>query len=152
MVNGEKILVKGDFMKAGKLTKETILDLNIADRGFPQFGVGDTIEVAVVVKEGNKERLQMFLGDVISMHNKGISSSFTIRKIGANNVGVERIFPYFSPIIDKIKVVKRGDIKRAKLYYLRDRVGKAARIKEKIQKKVRKKVVAKKTEEANNES
>lgn len=122
-------------MKANKRTKETILDEAVTNRGFPKFGVGDTIQIAQIVKEGNKERLQMFLGDVIADHKKGISSTFTVRRIGANNIGVEKIFPYHSPMIDNIKVIKRGNIKRAKLYYLRDRVGKAARIKEKIQTK-----------------
>lgn len=120
-------------MKASKLTKETILDLNATDRGFPEFGVGDTVEVAQIVKEGNKERLQMFLGDVIGIKTNGVSSTFTVRKMGANNIGVEKIFPYFSPMIDKIKVVKRGDVRQSKLYYIRDRIGRAARIKEKIE-------------------
>jgi len=122
-------------MKANKLTKETILDVGTKDRGFPKFKVGDTIQVAQIVKEGNKERIQMFLGDVISDHKKGIASTFTVRRIGANNIGVEKIFPLYAPMIDSIKIIKRGDIKRAKLYYLRDRVGKAARIKEKVQTK-----------------
>lgn len=122
-------------MKAQKLTKETILDVDVKDRGFPKFEIGDTIEVAQIVKEGNKERIQMFAGNVIGMHKKGISSTFTIRKMGANNIGVEKIFPFHSPVIDKIKVIKRGDVRRAKLYYVRDRIGKAARIKEKIEKK-----------------
>ncbi|MBU1007970.1 50S ribosomal protein L19 [Candidatus Dependentiae bacterium] len=121
-------------MKANKLTKETILDLNATDRGFPKFGVGDTIEVALIVQEGSKERLQMFLGDVIGIKTNGISSTFTIRKMGANNIGVEKILPYYSPIISKITVVKHGDVRRAKLYYIRDRVGRATRIKEKIKK------------------
>jgi len=122
------------IMKANKLTKETILDLNATDRGFPKFGVGDTIEVALIVQEGSKERLQMFLGDVIGIKTNGISSTFTIRKMGANNIGVEKILPYYSPIISKITVVKHGDVRRAKLYYIRDRVGRATRIKEKIKK------------------
>lgn len=122
-------------MKARKLTKETILDLNVTDRKFPKFKVGDTIEVAQIVTEGNKERIQLFMGDVICDHNKGIASTFTVRRMGANNVGVERIFPYYSPVIDHITLVKKGDVNRAKLYYLRDRVGKSAKIKEKIQSK-----------------
>lgn len=124
-------------MKASKLTKETILDLNVVDRGFPAFSVGDTVEVGLIVKEGNKERIQKFLGDVICIHNKGIASTFTVRRVGANNIGVEKIFPYYAPVIDRIKVTRRGDVRRAKLYYVRDRVGKAARIKEKITRKKR---------------
>jgi large subunit ribosomal protein L19 len=122
-------------MRAHKLTKETIRNIAVTDRGFPQFGVGDTIEVGLIVKEGNKERIQKFLGDVIAMHNKGISSTFTVRKMGANNIGVEKIFPFHAPMINNIKVVKKGDVCRSKLYYIRKRVGKAARIKEKIQAK-----------------
>jgi len=129
-------------MKANKLTKETILDLNAVDRSFPKFGIGDTIDVSQIVKEGNKERIQKFLGDVIAIKNNGISSTFTIRRIGANSIGVERIFPFYSPIIEKIKVVKKGDVCRAKLYYVRERIGKAARIKEKIQTKKQKEELA----------
>ncbi|MCF7799488.1 50S ribosomal protein L19 [Candidatus Babeliales bacterium] len=119
-------------MKPDFFTKETILDFGCQDRKFPNFGIGDAIQVAQKVKEGEKERIQMFTGDVIARHNKGISSTFTVRRIGADNIGVERVFPYFSPMIDNIKLVKKGDVRRAKLYYIRDRVGKAARIKEKV--------------------
>ena len=119
-------------MKSNQLTKETILNLDVADRKFPKFKVGDTIEVALFVKEGTKERLQMFLGNVIAMKNNGNASTFTVRKLGANNIGVEKIFPYHSPVINSVKLVKQGIVRRAKLYYLRDRVGKSARIKEKI--------------------
>ena len=125
-------------MKAQTLTKETILDLGTEDRGFPQFRVGDTIEVSQIVKEGNKERIQKFIGDVIADHTNGISSTFTVRKIGANSIGVERIFPYYSPIIADIKLIKYGKVRRAKLYYVRNLVGKAARIKEKIMTKEQK--------------
>ncbi len=122
-------------MKAEKLTKETILTTNLPELDHPEFRVGDTIEVGQIIKEGNKERIQIFAGDVIAKHRNGISSTFTVRKIGANNVGVEKIFPNYSPVIDNIKLVKRGRVRRAKLYYLRDRIGKAARIKEKIVRK-----------------
>lgn len=117
-------------MKAQKYTKETIRDIDVQDRGFPSFGVGDTISVSQRIKEGDKERLQTFEGDVIAIHNNGISSTFTIRKISANTVAVERIFPYYSPIIASIAFVRRGKVRRAKLYYMRDRVGKAARVQE----------------------
>ncbi len=119
-------------MKANKLTKETIATLGVVDRGFPEFNVGDTIAVAQRIMEGDKERIQMFEGDVICRNTHGISSTFTVRKIGANSVPVERIFPDHSPLIESIKVVRRGDVRRAKLYYLRSRVGKAGRVKEKI--------------------
>jgi large subunit ribosomal protein L19 len=119
-------------MKAKGYTKETINQIGIVERNFPEFGVGDTITVSIFIKEGEKKRIQDFQGDIIAIRNNGNSSTFTIRKIGANSVAVERIFPYHSPIISDIKIVKRGDVRRAKLYYVRDRIGKAARIKEKI--------------------
>lgn len=119
-------------MKANKYTKETIKQVGIIDRNFPEFRVGDTIAIEQKVLEGEKSRIQTFEGDVIAMHNCGISTTITVRRIGAHNVGVERIFPYHSPLIHAIRVVRRGLVRRAKLYYLRDRVGKAARIKEKV--------------------
>ncbi|MBD3273092.1 50S ribosomal protein L19 [Candidatus Dependentiae bacterium] len=119
-------------MKASNLTKETILNLGTESRKFPEFRVGDTIQVGQVVKEGNKQRIQMFKGDVIAFHNKGISTSFTVRRLSADGIYVERIFPYYSPLVDSIKVIKVGDVKRAKLYYLRDKIGKASRIKEMV--------------------
>ncbi|MBU4269859.1 50S ribosomal protein L19 [Candidatus Dependentiae bacterium] len=119
-------------MKATVLTKETILDYEIKDRKFPEFRVGDTIEVGQIVKEGNKQRVQLYKGDVIAISNNGISSTFTVRKLSADGVFVERIFPYYSPMIDGVAIVKTGDVRRAKLYYLRDKVGKMARIKEMV--------------------
>ena len=120
-------------MKAQGLTKETIMYNDLPDRNFPKFRVGDTVAVSLIVKEGeNKERIQLFQGDVISYRNGGIATTFTVRRIGANNVAVERILPMASPNIADIKVVKRGDVRRSKLYYVRDRVGKAARIKERV--------------------
>lgn len=119
-------------MKAHHLTRETILDLGTENYKFPEFRVGDTVEISQLVTEGDKERIQLFEGDVISMHKKGVSSTFTVRRIGANGVGVERIFPFFTPKISAIRIIKRGDVRRAKLNYLRDRLGKAARIDEKI--------------------
>lgn len=97
----------------------------------PEFGAGDTIEVQVRVKEGNRERLQAFEGVVIAKRNRGVNSSFTVRKVSYGE-GVERVFQTHSPLIANIKVKRRGDVRRAKLYYLRERAGKAARIKEKI--------------------
>ncbi len=100
--------------------------------GFPTFKSGDTVNVHVRITEGNKERVQQFQGTVIQRKNKSTNGeTFTVRKI-SNGVGVERIFPLLSPSIDKIEVLRRGSVKRAKLYYLRGRQGKAARIKEKI--------------------
>lgn len=119
-------------MKATTLTKETIMDVGVADRGFPDFAVGDTIRVAQIVREGTKERIQMFEGDILAFHNHGIATTFVVRKIGANSIGVEKIFPYHSPMIKDITIVKKGLVRRAKLYYIRDRVGKSARIKEKV--------------------
>ena len=95
----------------------------------PEFLSGDTVKVHVRVVEGGRERVQVFEGVVIARNGGGINASFTVRKISFG-VGVERVFPVHAPIIDKIEVTRRGDVRRAKLYYLRDRVGKAARIKE----------------------
>ena len=97
----------------------------------PKFSPGDTVVVQVKVKEGNRERLQAFEGVVIAKRNRGLNSSFTVRKI-SHGEGVERVFQTYSPIVSEIKVKRRGDVRRAKLYYLRGRTGKAARIKEKI--------------------
>ena len=97
----------------------------------PEFGPGDTIVVQVRVKEGERERLQAFEGVVIARRNRGLNSSFTVRKI-SHGEGVERVFQTYSPSVAEITVKRRGDVRRAKLYYLRGRTGKAARIKEKI--------------------
>jgi large subunit ribosomal protein L19 len=97
----------------------------------PDFSPGDTVIVQVKVKEGNRERLQAFEGIVIAKRNRGLNSSFTVRKI-SHGEGVERVFQTYSPVVSEIKVKRRGDVRRAKLYYLRGRTGKAARIKEKI--------------------
>ena len=97
----------------------------------PKFAPGDTVVVQVKVKEGARERLQAFEGVVIAKRNRGLNSSFTVRKI-SHGEGVERVFQTYSPVVDSIKVKRRGDVRRAKLYYLRGRTGKAARIKEKI--------------------
>jgi large subunit ribosomal protein L19 len=98
--------------------------------GFPAFKAGDTINVHVKIKEGAKERIQMFQGVVIQRKNASTNGeSFTVRKI-SNGVGVERIFPLLSPIIEKIEMIRKGAVRRARLYYLRDKTGKGARIKE----------------------
>ena len=119
-------------MRAQGYTKETISSIGLAKADFPKFKVGDTIAVAQRIKEGDKERVQLFEGDVIAIHKLGASSSFTVRKIGAHGVAVERIIPFNSPIIKSIKLIKEGDVRRAKLYYIRDRVGRATRIKERV--------------------
>ena len=103
---------------------------NELKENLPQFRSGDTVSVGVKVIEGDKSRVQQFEGTVIAISSgKGTSKTFTVRKI-SNGVGVERIFPFHSPNLDTIKVLKKGKVRRAKLYYLRDRIGKAARVKE----------------------
>ncbi len=101
------------------------------NREIPDFAPGDTVVVQVRVKEGSRERLQAFEGIVIAKKNRGLNSSFTVRKI-SHGEGVERVFQTHSPTVSAIQVQRRGDVRRAKLYYLRGRTGKAARIKEKI--------------------
>ncbi len=94
----------------------------------PAFGIGDTVKVYIKVKEGNKERVQLFEGYVLKKQNGGISETFTVRKL-SSGVGVEKTFPLHSPSIDKVEVVKKGDVRRAKLNYMRSRTGKAAKVK-----------------------
>jgi large subunit ribosomal protein L19 len=118
-------------MKASTLTKETVLQVDLPQRDFPTFNVGDTIEVDQIIQEDKKERIQKFAGNVIAMRKNGAGSTFIVRKIAAGSIGVEKIFPYYSPMISAIKVLKEGIVRRAKLFYLRDAVGKAAKIKEK---------------------
>ena len=107
-------------LEAEQMTKE-----------IPNFQSGDTVIVSVRVKEGDRERLQAFEGVVIAKRNRGLNSAFTVRKI-SNGEGVERVFQTYSPLIGKIDVKRRGKVRRAKLYYLRGRTGKSARIKEKL--------------------
>ena len=97
----------------------------------PEFRVGDTIRVYARIKEGNRERIQMFEGTVLKRQNGGLQETFTVRRM-SYGVGVEKTWPLHSPVIDKIEVVRKGSVRRAKLYYLQDRVGKAAEVKEKI--------------------
>ena len=112
-----------------KLEQDQIAKLT-EGRNLPEFSPGDTLRVNVKVVEGTRERLQAFEGVCIARKNRGLNSSFTVRKISYNE-GVERIFPLYSPRIDSIELVRRGDVRRAKLYYLRGRRGKSARISEK---------------------
>ena len=107
-----------------------LIDMRSLRDDIPDFGPGDTLKVHVRVVEGSKERVQVFQGHVIRRQGSGLRETFTVRKV-SYGVGVERTFPMHSPTIAKIEVVTRGDVRRAKLYYLRDRVGKAAKIKEK---------------------
>lgn len=111
-----------------QLEQEEIARLN---KTLPEFAPGDTVIVNVKVKEGNRERLQAYEGVVIAKRNAGLNSSFIVRKISAGT-GVERTFQSYSPLVASVEVKRRGDVRRAKLYYLRDRSGKSARIKEKL--------------------
>ena len=97
----------------------------------PQFSIGDTIRVFVKIREGERERTQAFEGTVIARRGAGVSETFTVRRV-SYGVGVERVFPYHSPNIDKVEIIRHGRVRRSKLYYLRDRVGKAAKVKEQI--------------------
>lgn len=110
------------------LEQEEITRLN---KTIPSFAPGDTVIVQVKVKEGTRERLQAYEGVVIAKRNRGLNSSFIVRKISAGE-GVERTFQTYSPLVESVEVKRRGDVRRAKLYYLRDRSGKSARIKEKL--------------------
>lgn len=112
-----------------QLEAEQIAKLSAA-RAVPEFGPGDTLKVNVKVVEGNRERVQAFEGVCIARSNRGVNSNFTVRKISYGE-GVERVFPLYSPRVESIVVMRRGDVRRAKLYYLRGRTGKAARITEK---------------------
>jgi len=114
-----------------QLEKEQVAALT-GEAGVPEFQAGDTLRVHVKVVEGSRERIQVFEGLCIARKNAGLNSAFTVRKISYGE-GVERIFPLYSPRIDQIEVVRRGDVRRAKLYYLRGRRGKSARIAEKTQ-------------------
>jgi large subunit ribosomal protein L19 len=112
-----------------QLNQETIQNMG---KTIPEFAVGDTVRVQVKVTEGDRFRLQAYEGVVIGRRNAGVNSSVTVRKISFGE-GVERVFPLYSPVVDRIEVVRRGDVRRAKLYYLRGRTGKSARITEKKQ-------------------
>lgn len=103
----------------------------VAEKNIPDFRAGDTLRVAVMIKEGDKQRVQNFEGVCIARRGSGTGETFIVRKIGANSVGVERIFPIYSDSIEEIKVLRRGHVRRSKLFYLRERRGKSARIKEK---------------------
>jgi len=116
-------------MNKSKIINE--LEMEQMNKELPEFSPGDTIVVNVRVQEGNRKRLQAFEGVVIAKRNRGLNSAFTVRKI-SHGIGVERTFQTFSPLIENVKVKRRGDVRKAKLYYLRERSGKSARIKEKL--------------------
>lgn len=116
-------------MNANKIIQA--IEAEQMNKEIPSFQAGDTVEVKVKVKEGDRERLQAFEGVVIAKRNRGLHSAFTVRKV-SHGEGVERVFQTYSPQVAEITVKRRGDVARAKLYYLRDRAGKAARIKEKL--------------------
>jgi large subunit ribosomal protein L19 len=107
------------------------IELEEMKKEVPQFNVGDTVKVHVKVKEGTRERIQVFEGTVLKRQSGGIRETFTVRRV-AYGVGVEKTFPLHSPIVEKVEVVRRGKVRRAKLFYLRKRVGKAAKVKELI--------------------
>ncbi|MDE6034316.1 MAG: 50S ribosomal protein L19 [Ruminococcus sp.] len=113
-------------MDALKLISQSSMKENV-----PEFNVGDTVRVHVQIKEGEKSRIQVFEGTVIAKKHGGISETFTVRRV-SHGCGIERVFPVHSPAVDKVEVVRYGKVRRAKLYYLRDRVGKAAKVKEQI--------------------
>lgn len=109
---------------------ESFEQAQVESRNIPEFRAGDTVRVAVRIKEGSKERVQNYEGLCIAIRGQGTGRTFIVRKMGANSVGVERIFPLYSDSIEGIEVVRRGRVRRAKLFYLRELKGKAARIKE----------------------
>ena len=113
-------------MDALKLMSADSLKKNV-----PQFAIGDTIRVEVKIREGERERLQAFEGTVIAKRGSGVAETFTVRRV-SYGVGVERVFPLHSPNVDSVKIIRRGKVRRSKLYYLRDRVGKAAKVKERL--------------------
>ena len=106
-----------DLIAQGSMKEET-----------PKFQIGDTVKVAVKIREGSRERIQMFEGTVIAIKGSGISKTFTVRRL-SYGVGIERVFPLHSPNVESVQVIRSGKVRRAKLYYLRDRVGKAAKVK-----------------------
>lgn len=110
-----------DLIAQGSMKEET-----------PKFQIGDTVKVAVKIREGSRERIQMFEGTVIAIKGFGISKTFTVRRL-SYGVGIERVFPLHSPNVESVQVIRSGKVRRAKLYYLRDRVGKAAKVKENLQ-------------------
>ncbi len=131
-------------MKSKKLNKETIQSIATSDLSYPDFKIGDVVEIAQWVQEGTEgKRIQTFQGNVIAKNNNAASSTFTVRKIAADGVAVERIFPLYSPIINSIRLVSKANVRRAKLYYIRHKVGTSAVIKEKVVRKATKTTASK---------
>jgi len=112
-----------------------VIESKYLKENLPEFKSGDNVRVHVRIKEGDKERVQVFQGDVVAKKGKGINGTFTVRKISAG-IGVERIFPLHSPNVQKIQVMRKGSVRRSKLYYLRDRTGKSARISTQVKDKI----------------
>ena len=110
---------------------KSFIEKNMPEKEAPSVTVGDTVRVHLKVKEGNRERIQVFEGTVLAKKHGRINETFTVRRI-SYGVGVEKVFPLYSPVIEKVETIRRGKVRRAKLYYLRDRVGKAAKVKEKL--------------------
>ena len=110
---------------------KSFIEKNMLAKEAPSVNVGDTVRVHLKVKEGNRERIQVFEGTVIAKKHGGINETFTVRRI-SYGVGVEKVFPLYSPVIEKVETIRKGKVRRAKLYYLRGRVGKAAKVKEKL--------------------
>lgn len=108
-----------------------LIAIDSVKKEVPSFKVGDTVRVSVNIREGDRERIQVFEGTVIAKKSSGVAETFTVRRV-AYGVGVERVFPLHCPNVKDVKVIRRGKVRRAKLYYLRDRVGKAAKVKEQI--------------------
>ena len=109
---------------------KTISDASLKQE-VPAFAVGDTVKVHVRIKEGDKSRIQVFEGIIIAKKHAGVNQTVTVRRV-AHGCGIERVFPLHSPVVDRVEVIRKGKVRRAKLYYLRDRVGKAAKVKEQI--------------------
>ena len=109
---------------------ENFENAQVAEKNIPDFRAGDTVRLAVTIKEGDKTRVQSYEGVCIAMRGQGTGKTITVRKIGANGIGIERVFPIYTDSINEIKVIRRGRVRRAKLFYLRDLAGKKARIQE----------------------
>jgi large subunit ribosomal protein L19 len=125
--SGMNVFIKQEeVMDALKLVNSDQLKKEV-----PQFEVGDTVKVSVKIKEGERERIQLFEGTVLAKKHGGIEETFTVRRV-SYGVGVERVFPLHSPIVEKVEVVRRGRVRRSKIYYIRDRVGKASKVKDQI--------------------
>jgi large subunit ribosomal protein L19 len=122
-------LMRKNFMNLNQTVK--LIEKDQMKTDLPQISVGDTVVIGVLIQEGNKQRVQTYQGAVIAQHKAGLNSTITVRKV-FQGVGVERVFPLHSPTVQKIDVIRRAEVRRAKLYYLRDRVGKATRLKERF--------------------